>query len=228
MTSSDPQPNPPEIPTDRRHAADACCRRPRPAPAALHAREEPRPPSDTPPPLPPEALCRGERASTTPPAGDWHYQPLPAARAAGASGARSAPRRSRTTCRGSPKTCRFARPRLKPWCSCSTRRTRFRSSRDTARSAPAGSTRRSSAASRNASPHLRELADRKQTILKSIAGPGRADRRSDRRPSSRPSRPSGSKTSTCRSSRRRNRWRRKPARRDSGRWPRRSATATPL
>ena len=73
--------------------------------------------------------------------------------------------------------------------------------------------------------HLRDLADRKQTILKSIAGQGRLNDALTQA-SSRPSRRSGSKTSTCRSSRRRSRWPPRPARRASGRSPRRSGTAT--
>ena len=64
MTSSDPQPSPPEIPSD----ADTQPTLQPPAETsavALAPPEEPRAPSDTPPPLPPEALASGAAEPAT-------------------------------------------------------------------------------------------------------------------------------------------------------------------
>ena len=74
--------------------------------------------------------------------------------------------------------------------------------------------------------HLRDLADRKQTILRSIAYQGRLTDELVAADPRRPSTRSGSKTCTCRSSRRSGRWPPTPGRRGSNRSPWPSGTAT--
>ena len=81
--------------------------------------------------------------------------------------------RRRSTCPGSPRTSSSGRSRSRRSSSSWTRGTPPRSSPATARSGPAGWTRTGSASSATGSADLRQLTERKQTILKTIEAQGK-------------------------------------------------------